>query len=106
MYKVILDTMGGDNSPYAQVEGAVIAVNKDKDFYVIEIIDNGVGFDTAILNNESSSLAIKNIKERIGIIDSASFEISSVVGEGSKCIIRIPSTLPSSLSSFVKKEGE
>lgn len=83
-----------------------INVNKDKNFYVIEIIDNGVGFDTAILNNESSSLAIKNIKERIGIIDSASFEISSVVGEGSKCIIRIPSTLPSSLSSFVKKEGE
>ena len=35
MYKVILDTMGGDNSPYAQVEGAVIAVNKDKDLHVV-----------------------------------------------------------------------
>ena len=35
MYKVILDTMGGDNSPFAQVEGAVIAVNEDKDLHVV-----------------------------------------------------------------------
>ena len=35
MYKVVLDTMGGDNSPYAQVEGAVIAVNEDKDLHVV-----------------------------------------------------------------------
>lgn len=35
MYKVVLDTMGGDNSPYAQVEGAVIAVNEDKDLHIV-----------------------------------------------------------------------
>ncbi len=35
MYKIVLDTMGGDNSPFAQVEGAVIAVNADKDLHVI-----------------------------------------------------------------------
>ena len=28
MYKIILDTMGGDNSPFAQVEGAVMAINE------------------------------------------------------------------------------
>lgn len=35
MYKIVLDTMGGDNSPFAQVEGAVIAVNADKDLHVV-----------------------------------------------------------------------
>lgn len=35
MYKVVLDTMGGDNSPFAQIEGAVIAVNEDKDLHVV-----------------------------------------------------------------------
>lgn len=35
MYKVILDTMGGDNSPFAQVEGAVIAVNEDSELHVV-----------------------------------------------------------------------
>lgn len=39
MYKVVLDTMGGDNSPFAQVEGAVIAVNADKDLHVILVGD-------------------------------------------------------------------
>ena len=35
MYKVVLDTMGGDNSPFAQVEGAVIAVNEDSELHVV-----------------------------------------------------------------------
>lgn len=35
MYKIILDVMGGDNSPRAQVEGAVMAVNQDANLHVI-----------------------------------------------------------------------
>jgi len=46
MYKVILDTMGGDNSPFAQVEGAVIAVNEDKDLHVVLVGEE------AVLNEE------------------------------------------------------
>ena len=42
MYKVVLDTMGGDNSPFAQVEGAVIATNEDKDLHVILTGDENV----------------------------------------------------------------
>ena len=42
MYKVILDTMGGDNSPFAQVEGAVIAINEDKDLHVVLVGDEKV----------------------------------------------------------------
>lgn len=39
MYKILLDVMGGDNSPIAQVNGAVMAVNQDKDMHVVLVGD-------------------------------------------------------------------
>ena len=35
MLKIILDAMGGDNAPYATVAGAVRALEKDKELYLI-----------------------------------------------------------------------
>ena len=35
MIKILVDAMGGDNAPYATVAGAVQAVNKDKELYII-----------------------------------------------------------------------
>ena len=35
MDKIILDGMGGDFAPAAAVEGATIALKKDKDLYII-----------------------------------------------------------------------
>ena len=35
MIKILLDAMGGDNAPYATVAGAVEALNKDKELYLI-----------------------------------------------------------------------
>lgn len=35
MIKILLDAMGGDNAPYATVAGAVQALNKDKELYLI-----------------------------------------------------------------------
>lgn len=35
MTKIILDAMGGDNAPRATVEGAVLALENDKDLYLI-----------------------------------------------------------------------
>jgi LytS/YehU family sensor histidine kinase len=81
-----------------------ITVKKEEQYFVVSIKDDGVGFDTNVLNLETGSLAIKNIKERIGIIEGASFEIKSVVNEGSECIVKIPQILPSNLKTFVKKE--
>ena len=81
MYKVILDTMGGDNSPFAQVEGAVIAVNEDKDLHVIlvgkeeELTEELAKYSynveqisimdarDVITNDESPTVAIKQKKE-------------------------------------------
>lgn len=35
MIKIIVDAMGGDNAPYASVAGAVAALQKDKELYII-----------------------------------------------------------------------
>lgn len=35
MVKIVVDAMGGDFAPYEQVKGAVDALNKDKDLYII-----------------------------------------------------------------------
>jgi sensor histidine kinase YesM len=74
--------------------------------FVVEIKDNGVGFDTRILDTASPSVAIKNIRDRINIIDGASFTIESKVNEGTKCVITIPENLPQNLEFFVKESLE
>ena len=35
MIKIVVDAMGGDNAPAAQVQGAIEAVNERKDIQVI-----------------------------------------------------------------------
>ena len=35
MIKIILDAMGGDNAPQATVQGGVMALEKDKELYLI-----------------------------------------------------------------------
>ena len=83
-----------------------IDVYRMEDSFVVEIRDNGVGFDTRILDTASPSVAIKNIKDRINIIDGASFVIESKVNEGTKCVITIPKDLPQNMDFFVKERGE
>ena len=81
MYKIILDTMGGDNSPFAQVEGAVMAVNADENLQVVLVgkeeelkkvlsgykyNENQIAFlnaDDVITNDDIPTTAIKNKSE-------------------------------------------
>ena len=35
MVKILLDAMGGDNAPASNVKGAVLALAKDKELYLI-----------------------------------------------------------------------
>ena len=88
-----------------KLSGGTIDINvkKEDKHFIISIKDDGVGFDTNVLSLDTGSVAIKNIKERIGVIEGASFDIKSVVNEGSECIIKIPEILPSNLKTFVKK---
>ncbi len=76
--KIVVDAFGGDNAPLEVVEGAVLAVNKDKELTVvltgdkdkIEKILNGrqerieiVDAKEIISNNDSPTLAIRQKKD-------------------------------------------
>jgi LPXTG-motif cell wall-anchored protein len=58
---------------------------------ICQIADNGVGFDTSILNNyeKRGSLGMVNMKERIELLD-GSFRIDSAPGKGTSITIYIP----------------
>ncbi len=55
------------------------------EYYVIEIEDNGVGFD-----NKEYGIGIKNACERINILLSGKVDINSKINEGTKISIYIP----------------
>ncbi len=67
-------------------DGFIILSSFIKDeYYVIEIEDNGVGFD-----NKEYGIGIKNACERINILLSGKVDINSKINEGTKISIYIP----------------
>ena len=58
--------------------------------HVIEIEDNGAGFDTTLLNDESYGVGIKNTKERLRLMCGGTFSIKSEVDHGTVVTIKIP----------------
>lgn len=66
----------------------VIKAYQEDGFNVIEVIDNGVGFDVNQIKN--TSYGIKNSKERFKLLLDAECKISSKKDEGTKVVIKIP----------------
>lgn len=67
-----------------EIESTLSAQNNNG--FLLEFIDNGIGFDTAILN-VNPGLGIQNIKSRVNILNSQ-LHIESTPNNGSKFIIR------------------
>ena len=55
----------------------------------IEVVDDGVGFDPQKLN-ESESIGIRNIRQRLQYMANAALTIESAPGQGTRAVIRIP----------------
>ncbi len=68
-----------------------VVTRKEKDKYIIEIIDNGKGFDekTAI-QMDPSHIGIRNVRERVEKMCGGKLLINSKLDEGTTVIIRIP----------------
>ena len=66
-----------------------ILTRQEKDGIIIEVTDNGIGFDTEDLEKKGS-VGIKNIRYRLEHMAGASLQIYSKPGEGTKATIRIP----------------
>lgn len=60
--------------------------------HIIEIEDNGIGFDTSILDDDShdNCVGIRNTKERLRLLCDGTIDIRSEIGKGTVVTIKIP----------------
>ena len=73
-------------------EGRVSVITRKVDgYHEIIIRDNGKGFDVeAALSADKTHIGLRNVRERVETICGGTFSVSSVIGEGSEIVIRIP----------------
>ena len=58
--------------------------------YCVSVVDDGVGFDTSLLHDERKHVGLRNIRERLKAMVNGTIEIESVMGKGTKVLIKIP----------------
>ena len=73
-------------------EGGIVTISayETKEHYVVEVTDDGVGFDMNAGYDETKHVGIKNIRGRIEAISGGTLTIESKVGSGTKATIKIP----------------
>ena len=72
-------------------DGGIVTIRTEerKNDYKVSIVDNGVGFDVKILEEEGH-IGIQNVKKRLAIMCEGCLNISSKIGEGTVVDIIIP----------------
>ena len=73
-------------------KGGIVTISayETEKFYVVEVTDDGVGFDMSAGYDESKHVGIKNIRGRIEAMCDGTLTIESEIGKGTKATIRIP----------------
>ena len=73
-------------------EGGIVTISayETDEFYVVEVTDDGVGFDIDAGYDETKHVGIKNIRGRIEAMCNGTLTIESKIGSGTKATIKIP----------------
>ena len=73
-------------------EGGIVTISayETKESYVVEVTDDGVGFDMNKGYDETKHVGIKNIRGRIEAMCNGTLTIESKIGGGTKATIKIP----------------
>ena len=67
-----------------------ISAYETEESYVVEVTDDGVGFDMNAGYDETKHVGIKNIRARIKAMSKGTLTIESKIGSGTKATIKIP----------------
>ena len=73
---------------YAKAKKVISSLNCKDDMIILEVEDNGKGFDTTLLNSKQS-FGILGMKERVASLN-GKFELTSSPGKGVKLIVSLP----------------
>ena len=73
-------------------EGGIVTISayETEKYYIVEVTDDGVGFDMNAGYDETKHVGIKNIRGRIEAMCGGMLSIESKVGKGTKATIKIP----------------
>ena len=73
-------------------EGGIVTISayETDTHYVVEVTDDGVGFDMTLGYDETKHVGIKNIRGRIEGMCNGTLTIESQIGNGTKATIKIP----------------
>ena len=73
-------------------EGGIVTISayETEEFYVVEVTDDGIGFDMNAGYDETKHVGIKNIRGRIEGMCGGTLTIESEIGKGTKATIKIP----------------
>ncbi len=88
----IIEEAVGNARKHAQAQNIWVRSLTDNDTYLIEIKDDGVGFDVAAMQStydKRGSLGMLNMSERSEVM-SAKLSIASAIGQGTRVSIRLP----------------
>jgi signal transduction histidine kinase len=66
---------------HAKAKNITVTTNQDAHKLMIDIIDDGIGFDMGKLKNTETGIGLKSIEQRCALIG-ASFKINSSIGSG------------------------
>ena len=72
-----------------QAGSVCLFTRKEEDAIIIEVVDDGYGFEVEELEKDES-IGIRNVRYRLEHLAGATLKIESTLGEGSKAIITIP----------------
>ena len=76
---------------HAKATHVEVGMVRKKDLLVLEITDNGQGFDLAAVNAEGDNWGLIGMQERAEVLG-GSLEIISNIGRGTKVVVKLPLT--------------
>jgi signal transduction histidine kinase len=88
----IIEEAVGNARKHAQAQLISVTVNRQEDVVVIQIADNGVGFDTGAVEanyDSRGSLGMVNLKERTELLG-GTLRIESKLGRGTNITVLVP----------------
>lgn len=68
----------------------MIGTCETEKYYCVSVVDNGVGFEPSILQDESKYIGIRNIRGRLEALCNGILTIESAPGKGTTALIKIP----------------
>ena len=73
-------------------EGGTVTVTtfETATHYCVKVVDDGVGFDEAVLQDERKHIGIRNVRERLQVMCGGSLMVESRQGKGTTALIQIP----------------